>query len=311
MRKWLVTGGAGFIGSHVAADLRKRGERVVVLDNLETGTRENLRFAAPDAFVRGDIRDAVVVRRAMRGVTHVLHQAALRSVPRSLADPLSTDSVNVGGTLNLLLAASRAGVKRFVSASSSSVYGDGRVFPQRESFPTAPISPYAVSKVAGEYYCAMFAKTYGLPTVSLRYFNVFGPRQDPKSRYAVVVPKFILAALRGGVLEVHDDGRQSRDFTYIDNVVQANRLAALRPLKGPAVYNVAVGATHSVLDIVRVIEKTLGVTTRRRHAPRRRGDVRKTYASIDAIQRDLGYRPSEDFESGLRKTIAYFQGVAR
>lgn len=310
MRHWLVTGGAGFIGSHVSARLRERGEFVTVLDNLETGTRDNLRFARPNRFVRGDIRNPAAVRRALSGVSIVAHQAALRSVPRSLDDPLSSNDVNVRGTLTLLLESSRARVKRFVSASSSSVYGNGRVFPQKETLPVAPISPYAVTKAAGEEYCRMFWRTYGLETVSLRYFNVFGPRQDPKSKYAAVIPKFILAALRDEPLEIHGDGRQSRDFTYVDNVVRANFLAGTRPLKEPKAYNVAVAESHSLLDIVAVIEDVLGKKVKKRFTPPRRGDVRRTFASIAAIRRDLGYRPAWSFDAGLRETIAYFRSRA-
>jgi nucleoside-diphosphate-sugar epimerase len=309
MKRWLITGGAGFIGSHLAAHLRKRGEHVVVLDNFVTGTRDNLRYARPNRLVRGDIRNPAAARRALKGIDYVLHQAALRSVPRSLEDPSASNDVNVSGTLNLLLEAVRARVKRFVYASSSSVYGDGKTFPQKETQLPQPLSPYAVSKLAAEYYCGMFSKTYGLATVSLRYFNVFGPRQDPASKYAAVIPKFILAAINDEEVEIHGDGEQSRDFTYIDNVIQANVLAATRRVDAPKVYNVAVEETHSVLDILRGVEKSFGKKLRRRFAPSRRGDVRMTYGAIRAIRRDLGYRPHFDFQKGLQKTIDYFRGL--
>ncbi len=307
--KWLVTGGAGFIGSHLSAELRRRGQFVRVIDNFITGNRNNLKFANPNQFVQGDIRNPAAVRRAMKGIDYVLAQAALRSVPRSLEDPLASNDVNVGGTLNLLLEAFKAKVKRFVSASSSSVYGDGKVFPQHEGLPTPAISPYAVTKVTGEYYSRMFTKTYGLETVCLRYFNVFGPRQDPKSKYAAVVPKFILAALKDETLEVHGDGKQSRDFCYIDNVVQANILSATHKNGAGKSYNVAVGETHSLLDIIDVVEDVLGKKVKKKFLPSRKGDVRKTYASIAAISRDLGYKPRWNFQSGLRETIRYFASL--
>jgi UDP-N-acetylglucosamine/UDP-N-acetyl-alpha-D-glucosaminouronate 4-epimerase len=302
---YLVTGGAGFIGSHVAEALVKAGERVRILDNFSTGSLQNLEgFRAGVEVVEGDLRDYQMVCRAMQGVAYVTHQAALRSVERSVDDPLSSDEVNVHGTLHVLMAAREAkSVKRVVYASSSSAYGDNEALPKREDLTPAPVSPYAVSKLAAEYYCRVFTKLYGLETVSLRYFNVFGPRQSPESRYAAVVPLFMRAALRGEPLEVHGDGEQSRDFTYIDNVVQANLLSCTTPGVGGEVFNVACGERHSLLEIAALIGKFVGHELPRRHVASRRGDVRHTLASIEQIQKRLGYRPEVGFEDGLRRTF--------
>ncbi|MFQ6049053.1 MAG: NAD-dependent epimerase/dehydratase family protein, partial [Phycisphaerae bacterium] len=230
MSVFLVTGGAGFIGSHLVDRLVERGHQVRVLDNFETGKRENLAASAGKIeLIEGDIRDQPTLRRAMREVSVVFHLAALGSVPRSIADPLTTDAVNVGGTLKLLVAAREAKVKRFVFSSSSSVYGETSVMPQHERLPCRPISPYGVSKLAGEQYCRAFHHSYGLATISLRYFNVFGPRQDPTSQYAAVIPRFISRLLRNEPPIIFDDGQQSRCFTYVDNVVEANLLAAAAP----------------------------------------------------------------------------------
>src|SRR2546428_3726244 len=253
-RRYLVTGGAGFIGSHIVEHLLRRAERIVVLDDFSTGRRENLdavlrsrAAGAPDPeVIQGDIRDVAAVARAMRGVTHVLHQAALPSVQRSVEDPVSSHEVNASGTLNLLVAARDAGVERFVYASSSSVYGDSPVLPKVETMTPAPLSPYAVSKLAGEHYCRVFHGLYGLETVALRYFNVFGPRQDPTSQYAAVVPNFVTAVLAGRAPIVYGDGLQSRDFTFIDNAVDANLKACDSPVNASArAYNIAYRAAAS------------------------------------------------------------------
>ena len=304
----LVTGGAGFIGSHLVEELVERGRHVRVLDNFSTGTAANL-AAVADAIeiVEGDIVDPDTVRAAMRGVRRVFHQAALRSVPRSVDDPGSSNHVNVHGTLTVLLAARDAGVERVVYASSSSVYGHRHVLPMREDEPTHPVSPYAVSKLAGELYCRVFSQLYGLPTVSLRYFNVFGPRQAPDSAYAAVIPKFIAAALGGESLEVHGDGCQSRDFTYVRNVVLANCLAAeSRAAIGEAV-NVACGRQHSLLDIIELLTRIAGQGNGhglKWHAkPGRPGDVRHTLADISKATRLLGYQPEVRFEEGLLWTV--------
>lgn len=302
---YLITGGAGFIGASLAEALVASGERVRIFDNFSTGTHQNLAgFAERVEIVEGDLRELEAVRRAMQGVTYVSHQAALRSVPRSVDDPLSSDAVNTHGTLHVLMAAREAKVRRVVYASSSSVYGDSEILPKVEDLPTAPISPYAVSKLAGELYCRVFTRLYGLETVGLRYFNVFGPKQSPESKYAAVVPLFIRAALHDEPLEVHGDGEQSRDFTYIDNVVQANRLAFTAPKAAGEAFNIACNERHSVLDIAHMIERLLGRPLKINHTPTRAGDVRHTLASIEKAQRLLDYRPTVGFEEGMRRTVA-------
>jgi UDP-glucose 4-epimerase len=301
--KCLVTGGAGFIGSHIVEALVQRGDSVRVLDNLSTGRRENLQmFGNHIEFIEGDLREKKDLERSVAGVEVVFHQAALRSVPRSIDDPGATNDVNITGTLNLLMAARKAGVRRVVYASSSSAYGDQKTFPQVETMRPAPLSPYAVAKLAGELYSVMFSRTFGLETVSLRYFNVFGPRQQPESQYAAVIPKFMLSARTGVPLQVHSDGRQSRDFTYITNVVQANLLAAEKPKAAGEFFNIANGKNYSLLDLIVVLEKLVGHTLERRHTPARAGDVRKTWANIGKARRLLGYKPQVGWEEGLRRT---------
>ena len=303
----LVTGGAGFIGSHLVEELVHRGRRVRVLDNLSTGKREHLAPVLDQIeLVEGDILDAATVRGTMKGVRRVFHQAALRSVPRSVDDPLTSNRVNVEGTLNVLIAAREAKVGRVVYASSSSVYGNGQVLPLREDQPAVPVSPYAVSKLAGEYYCRVFTTLYGLPTVGLRYFNVFGPRQDPDSQYAAVIPRFLVAALRGESLQIHGDGLQSRDFTYVQNVVLANCLAAESDQAAGEVFNVACGRQHSLMDIVELLDQMLwreDRSIRRHHTPARPGDVRHTLADIGKAQRLLGYEVLAGFEEGLQRSL--------
>ncbi|PYN36358.1 MAG: LPS biosynthesis protein WbpP [Candidatus Rokuibacteriota bacterium] len=312
---FLVTGGAGFIGSHLVERLLADGARVRVLDNFSTGARSNLPFAK--AFgrrlevVRGDIRQRGVVERATRGVRVVFHQAAMRSVPRSVKDPLGANANNVTGTLHVLEAARRARVARVVYASSSSVYGDRPDLPKREDQSPAPISPYAVSKAAGEQYAAVWTRLFGVETVGLRYFNVFGPRQDPKSEYAAVIPRFILWGLRGKPLEVHGDGAQSRDFTYIDNVVEANLLAARAASVGGEVFNVGCGERVSLLEIIAKLETILGRRLTREHRPLRQGDVQHTLADVSKAKRLLGYSPLVPFDEGLQRTVDYFKTVAR
>jgi len=312
-RKYLVTGGAGVIGSHLAEALLRRGEAVVVLDNFATGRRANLAAAlearrpgAPEPMViEGDVRDPAAVRRAMSGVTHVLHQAALASVPRSIAEPLASHEVNATGTLNLLLAAREAGVTRFVYASSSSAYGDSPTLPKVETMATSPLSPYAIAKLTGEHYCRVFSTLYGLETIALRYFNIFGPRQDPNSQYAAVVPRFLTAAFEGRSPIVYGDGRQSRDFTYIDNAVDAN-LRACEAAAGAVgrVYNVACGTSATLLEMLSVIETITGKAIHPVHEAGRAGDVRDSLADISAARELLGYAPSIEFEEGLRRTAA-------
>jgi len=306
---YLVTGGAGFIGSNLTEALVRRGERVRVLDDFSTGRRENLAGLSGVELIEGDLRDSTVVRRAVAGVDGVFHQAALRSVPRSVDDPLSSNEVNVTGTLVLLLACREARVRRGVSASSSSVYGDEPALPKVETLATRPVSPYAVFKLAAEHYCGTFARLYGVETVSLRYFNVFGPRQNPESKYSAVIPRFLELALQGKPLEVHGDGEQSRDFTYIDNVVQGNLLAMVAPDVSGEVFNVACGTHHSLLAIADAIGRFLGCRLARMHVASRPGDVRHTLADISKAERLLGYRPVVDFAEGMQRTCEYF--VAR
>jgi UDP-N-acetylglucosamine/UDP-N-acetyl-alpha-D-glucosaminouronate 4-epimerase len=306
---WLVTGGAGFIGSHLVEGLLKRGRRVRVLDNLSTGSLSKLaavrgRFQ----FMKGDITRPADCARACRGVKFVLHEAAIRSVPKSMDRPEPSHEANATGTLNMLVAAKAARVKRFVYASSSSAYGGGRVYPQREDMRPQPLSPYAVSKLAGENYAVCWARSFGLETVSLRYFNVFGPRQDPESLYSAVVPKFMESALAGVPLDVHWDGRQSRDFTHVANVVEANWLAARASASKVSgeVFNVANDQTCSLLDMIRVLERIVGRRLERRFRPKRAGDVRKTWADNRKLRRLLGYRPVVSFEPGMRETWDWF-----
>ena len=284
----------------------RRGDRVRVLDNLCTGKRENLAAAGEVELVEGDLRDPEAVARAVQGVEGVFHEAALRSVPRSVDDPTSTNDVNVGGTLTLLMACRQAGVRRVVYASSSSAYGDDPTLPKVETLPANPISPYAVAKLAAEHYCRTFARLYGLETVSLRYFNVFGPRQDPDSKYSAVIPRFLEQGLLHEPLEVHGDGLQSRDFTYIDNVVSGNLLAMDAPGVSGEVFNVACGSQHSLLDIAGAIGAFLGRTLERRHIESRAGDVRHTKADIGKAERLLGYHPTVQFDEGMRRTCEYF-----
>ncbi|MGH7318062.1 MAG: SDR family oxidoreductase [Candidatus Rokuibacteriota bacterium] len=304
----LVTGGAGFIGSHLVEALLARGRQVRVLDDLSSGRREFLPAHRDLEVLVGDLRDLETVRRAVGGVGVVFHQAALRSVPRSVEEPFAYHDVNVTGTMRLLLAARDAGVRRVVFASSSSVYGDQLVLPLHEELRPLPISPYGASKLIGEHYCANFTRHFGLETVSLRYFNVFGPRQDPASEYAAVVVRFILAAGRGEPLEVHGDGEQTRDFTYVSNVVDANLAAADAPRVTGEVYNIACGARLSVLDIARSLETVLGRSLARRHTAPRAGDVRNTLADVSRARQELGYVPIIDFTEGLRRTVAAFSG---
>jgi len=309
MARYLITGGAGFIGSHLAEALAGSGEDVVVLDNLATGKRENLAPAekGPGAlrFVEGDLRDYDTVARAMEGVDYVLHQAARPSVQRSMEDPLLSHQVNVTGGLNLLQAAHQAGVKRVVSASSSSVYGDRKdpAQPKREDMDPRPKSPYAANKVAMEYYCRVYHQAFGLETVSLRYFNVFGPRQDPDSAYAAVIPKFLFALMAGQKPRVLGDGRQSRDFTYVDNVVAANLAACTAPGAAGQVINVASQASHSLLDLLQVLGRLLGVEPQPEFGPARPGDVRHSLADLGRARELLGYEVGVDFAQGLARLV--------
>jgi len=305
---WMVTGGAGFIGSNIAETLVKRGRKVRIFDNFSTGKKEFIApFASKVQLVRGDLRNLADCRKAVKGVKYVLHQAAIRSVPKSMDRPTASHDSNATGTLNLLLAARDAKVKRVVYASSSSAYGMCKVFPQREDMKPQPVSPYAVSKLCGEHYCIQFTKSMGLETASLRYFNVYGKRQDPESLYSAVIPKFMEQAWLGEPLEVHWDGKQSRAFAYIDDVVQANLLAARAPKAAGEAFNIAGGKSHSLLDIVKILEKIVGRKLERKHFPKRKGDVRKTDADISKARRLMGFKPRMDFAVGVRETWKYFE----
>jgi UDP-glucose 4-epimerase len=304
---YLITGGAGFIGSHLVRELIRYQQDVRVFDNFSTGRKENLDGIAHRVdTVEGDIRDVSALRKAMRGVRYVLHQAAIPSVLRSVEDPTSTNEINAQGTLNVLVAARDAGVQRVVYASCSSIYGESQLRIQDESQRPAPVSPYAVSKLSGELYCRLFSKLYGLETVSLRYFNVFGPRQEPESEYAAVIPRFIVQALRGESVEVHGDGLQSRDFTYVSDVVQANLLAAKAPNVAGEIFNVGCGETHTVMDIVFFLSKFLGRDIKWRKSAPRKGDVRRTQASVAKAQRLLGYEVEVELPVGLALTVKHF-----
>jgi UDP-glucose 4-epimerase len=304
---YLVTGGAGFIGSHIVQRIATMGERGRVFDNFSSGNRENLRGLEDKVeVIFGDLLDEKVVRKAMDGVEVVFHQAALRSVPFSVENPALVNRVNVEGTVNVLIAARDARVRRVVYASSSSVYGDSLELPKSEQSLPRPVSPYAVSKLAGEYYCRVFSQLYGLETVSLRYFNVYGPRQDPTSQYAAVIPRFIHWSLRGEPLEVYGDGLQSRDFTYIDNVVSANLLAAQCRDGIGETFNVGQGSAHTLLDLANLLQAVLGMELRLLHTRGRPGDVRHTLADISKAARCLDYRPHVSFEEGMVRTARYF-----
>jgi len=312
MAKYLVTGGAGFIGSHIVERLLKEGRFVRVLDNFSSGKEENLVFAkglGKDKFelIRADIRDKAACDSACAGVDYVLHQAALRSVPKSMEDPESYNDVNINGTLFLLQAASKHKVKRLAMASSSSVYGDTDKFPEEESAYPLLISPYALSKLAGEYYCRIFSEFFNLETVCLRYFNVFGPRQALDDEYAVVIPKFIHCIINDQPPPIFGTGKQSRDFTYIDNVVQANILAATTPGIKHEVFNVANGKDNTVLELVDALNKIIGKNIEPKFLPVRAGDVFRTLADVSKIKAKLGYEPKVDFKQGLRRTVDWFK----
>lgn len=310
MSMFLVTGGAGFIGSNIVDELVSRGHKVKVVDNFMTGKRENLNGVIEKIeLIEGDIRDLDLMKKAMNGVEYVIHQAAFRSVPKSVDNPTLTNDINVAGTLNVLIAAKEAGVKKLVYASSSSAYGETDKFPETETDLPNPVSPYAVSKLTGEYYCNTFSATFGLPTASLRYFNVFGPRQNPESKYSTVVPLFIYRMQKGLSPVVDGDGKQSRDFTYIDNVVNANINAALTDTgTSGQVFNVACGETHSVLELVDNLNELMKKNIKPEFGPPRPGDVKRTEANIDKIKKTLKFEPKVGFREGLGRTLDWFLG---
>lgn len=308
MRTFLVTGGAGFIGSHIATALANRGDRVRVLDNLSTGFRSNLEHIAGDVeLFEGDINDTEIVGKAVEGVDCIFHQAALASVPRSVEFPLDTNHACVTGTVNILDQARRAGVRRVVYAASSSAYGDQPYASKRENDLPAPLSPYAVAKLAGEYYCQAFYHTYGLETVGIRYFNVFGPRQDPDSPYSAVIPLFITKMLASESPTIYGDGHQTRDFTFVENVVHGNLLAADAPKAVGHVINVANGRTTSLLSLLGGLNRLLGTEIQPVHAEPRVGDVRDSLADITKAIELLGYEPPVDFDMGLARSIEYYK----
>jgi len=308
----VVTGGAGFIGSHLARVLLVQGRRVRILDDLSTGKRERVtplleRFGGRCEFVEQDVRDLDALHDAFAGAELVYHQAALPSVPRSVKDPVASNAANVDGTLNVFVAARDARVRKVVYASSSSVYGDSKELPKRETMPMNPLSPYAVTKCVGEMYGGVFARLYGLETVGLRYFNVFGPAQDPASQYAAVIPRFITAMLRGEPPVIYGDGEQSRDFTYVDNVVAANQCAARSKASGIAV-NVACGERYTLNRLGAILNGILGTRIEPVHEDARPGDVKHSQADVALAAEALGFRPSTGFEEGLRHTVEFFRG---
>jgi len=311
---YLVTGGAGFIGSSIVRALLARGDKVRVVDNFFSGKRENLEdIASQIELIEADIRDEAAMARALDGVEVVFHEAAIASVPRSMVEPLASHDANATGTLKVLRLAKAAGVRRLVYASSSSAYGDTPTLPKIETMAPAPLSPYAVSKLSGEQYCQVFAAAYGLETVCLRYFNVFGPRQDPKSEYAAVIPRFVTSALAGEGVTIFGDGTQSRDFCFIENVVEANLLAAAAPAaraSGRAV-NIACAEAIDLNGVVKLLGQMLSRTISVNYAPRRVGDVMHSLAAIDAAKEAIGYAPRVSFSDGLRKTVDWYAARAR
>ncbi len=308
--KYLVTGGAGFIGSNIVQELLRQGQEVRVLDNFATGKRENILPLLKDSnltLIEGDLRSFHIVRAAVKGVDYILHQGALPSVPRSINDPITTNDVNVLGTLNLLEAAKEFGVKRIVCASSSSIYGNSETMPKVETMPVNPMSPYALTKYAQERYCQVFYSLYGLETVSLRYFNVFGSNQDPTSQYSAVIPKFIRLIQQDKEPIIYGDGSQSRDFTYVENNVWANIQACTAARAAGEVINIACGERYTLLDLVRLINGILGKNVEPRFEPERPGDVKHSLAGIQKAQDLLGYEVRVDFQEGLQRTVEFFK----
>jgi nucleoside-diphosphate-sugar epimerase len=305
MAKYLVTGGAGFIGSHLAEELTRRGETVRVADSLITGKRHNLAHLPGVEFLQGDLADFDVARRAVAGMDYVLHQAAIPSVPRSVQDPITSNRANIDASLNVLVAARDAGVKRVVYAGSSSAYGNTPTLPKVETMPTAPLSPYALQKLVAEQYCQMFTQLYGLETVTIRYFNVFGPRQDPSSPYSGVISLFISALCEGKPPKIYGDGEQTRDFTYVANVVDGVLRACHAPEASGEVINVATGGRISLNQLFRTVRDLVGASIEPIYEDVRAGDVRDSQADISKAQRLLGYRPVVSFEAGLEKTVSW------
>jgi len=307
--KYLVTGGAGFIGSHLVENLVKQGYEVRVLDNFLTGKKENIaEFMDEIDLIEGDIRDINTCMQAVEGVDFVLHQAALPSVPRSIEDPVLTNAINIVGTLNLLLASREKEIQKFVFASSSSVYGDDEILPKREGVEGAPLSPYAVTKLVGEKYCQVFSRVFGLSTISLRYFNIFGPRQDPHSQYAAVIPLFITQIIQGERPVIFGDGEQSRDFTYVANIVEANRLAIEAPEISGEIINAACGSKTTVNQLFQSIKQILQKDIDPIHQDPRPGDIRHSFADITKAREVLKYEPKISLIEGLQEAIRWYQG---
>jgi nucleoside-diphosphate-sugar epimerase len=313
MSNYVVTGGAGFIGSHLAEELVRRGERVRIVDSLITGKLSNIEHISPVEFIEGDLADLDVARRAVEGCEFVLHQAAIPSVPRSVQDPIASNRANVDATLNVLVAARDAGVKRVVFAGSSSVYGDAATLPKHETMTPNPLSPYALQKLVGEQYLRMFTRLYGLETVSIRYFNVFGPRQDPGSPYSGVISVFATALLENRSPKIYGDGGQTRDFTYIANVVDGVLRACTAPGASGESINVATGGRISLNDLFREMKRIVGADVDPTYGDSRKGDVRDSQATIEKAKTLLGYEPIVPFEEGLKRTIEWYRttvGVA-
>ncbi|NOT27138.1 MAG: SDR family oxidoreductase [Acidobacteria bacterium] len=306
---YLVTGGAGFIGSHLVEELLRRGEHVRVVDSLITGKRANLAHLQGVEFLEGDLADISVAHRAVTGVDVVLHQAAIPSVPRSVEDPVTSNRANVDGSLNLLVAARDAGVRRVVYAGSSSAYGDTPVLPKVETMPTAPLSPYALQKLVAEEYCRMFTRLYGLETVTIRYFNVFGPRQDPSSPYSGVISLFVSALCAGRAPTIHGDGEQTRDFTYVANVVDGVLRASAAQNVSGEVINVATGGRISLNQLFATLRDLIGGSVEPVYTEPRRGDVRDSRADISKAERLLDYSPTITFEEGLERTVAWYRST--
>lgn len=309
MSSYLVTGGAGFIGSHIVDRLVELGEDVRVLDNFFSGKIENIQHnLGKIELIRGSLVDLETVRQAVKGMDYVLHQGAIPSVPRSVSDPIASNEANITGTLNVLVAARDAGVKRVVYASSSSVYGDTPTLPKVEDMPTNPLSPYALTKLAGEYYCSMFYTLYGLEAVSLRYFNVFGPRQDPTSQYSAVIPKFLTLMLEDQPPVMNGDGLQSRDFTYVANNVSANLLACTKPNVAGQALNIACGESFTLLDLVDSLNRIIGKNVEPAFGPPQPGDIKHSLAGIEKAEALLDFKPTVGFHEGLERTAAWFTG---
>ena len=307
MAFYLVTGGAGFIGSHLVEELVRRGDRVRVADSFITGKRENLAHISGVELVEGDLADFAVAQRAVAGIDYVLHQAAIPSVPRSVQDPITSNRANIDASVNVLVAARDAGVKRVVYAGSSSAYGNTPTLPKVETMATAPLSPYALQKLVAEQYCQMFTQLYGLETVTIRYFNVFGPRQDPSSPYSGVISLFIRALIEGRAPTIYGDGGQTRDFTYVANVVDGVLKACATPAASGEVINVATGGRISLNELFQALKGLTGASVEPIYAETRAGDVRDSQADLAKARRLLGYEPTVTLEQGLEKTVAWFR----